>query len=395
MSQKLTTRQLFLAVVMTAILAGCSTDVRPPVGHMDTPRHHYENGLRFLDDNDLQRATQEFHLALEMDPDYGPALSGRGVVLAMRGDEDGAREFLDEGYSAAQDEEQELVSHISAIRSSAALAENGALSPGEAADWSEDAFVDGLDLIEDNPGLNDPALYYYMGDTYLQALDFASAETMYSRARDLGQGYEAKAEARWRMVQDIRRAAPQSSIGKRIALVESITRADMAALLVEELDIEQLFGSPSMAGASSSGFTPPGSSPSGTAADRVTDIWGHPLRADMERVINLGVRGLAPYEDGRFDPDAPMARAEVALVLEDIIVRATNTPSLATMFFGQQSPFADMRSDHPAFNAVMVCTTRGLMAGRAGSGNFDPTGGYSGAEAVLSINQLRVELDRL
>ena len=381
----------FVAVLAVLLASGCGKEPRSAAGYLDTPRHHYENGLRFLDDKDLDRASREFDLALEMDENYGPAVAGQGVVLAWRGDEDGAMDRIDDGLALARDDSEEMDALTAELRAWAALGQWHEIEPEVLAAEGEDAFSDALDLVDDNPSLDNPELYFFMGEVSLQAMDFASAETMFRRAAEMGGPNEDRAEARWSMVQDISRAAPRTSIGRRIALVDRITRADMAALLVEELDLSSLF-----APSASAAFSPPGvQGASQTTQARVTDIDGHPLRSDIEVVLAAGIRGLQPLQDGSFEPDAPMSRAEVALVLEDVIVRATNNPALATMFIGQRSPFADLRADHPAFNAVMVCTTRGLVAGDAAAGNFRPGDPYTGAEAVLSINRLRMELDRL
>ena len=58
-------------------------------------------------------------------------------------------------------------------------------------------FDDAMDLIDDDPKLEDPALYYYQGEAYLQALRFERAEDMFNRTVRLGRGMEDKAKQRW------------------------------------------------------------------------------------------------------------------------------------------------------------------------------------------------------
>ena len=61
-------------------------------------------------------------------------------------------------------------------------------------------------------------------------LDLERAGRMFSRALDLNGEFVSEADARWKLVQKIQRAMPGTVTGKKIALVERITRAD--ALLV-------------------------------------------------------------------------------------------------------------------------------------------------------------------
>jgi hypothetical protein len=49
----------------------------------------------------------------------------------------------------------------------------------------------------------------------------------------------------------------------------------------------------------------------------------------------------------------------------------------------------------PYFNAVMVCTTRGIMeTADAGTGEFMPMGPVSGADALLAIRTLKSQLEK-
>ncbi|MBU1162696.1 MAG: S-layer homology domain-containing protein, partial [Proteobacteria bacterium] len=59
------------------------------------------------------------------------------------------------------------------------------------------------------------------------------------------------------------------------------------------------------------------------------------------------------------------------------------------------SPFTDLRNDLPYFNAVILCTTRGIMVAKdLISGEFDAMGDVSGAEALLSLRVLRTQLEK-
>ncbi|PIQ96416.1 MAG: hypothetical protein COV67_09695, partial [Nitrospinae bacterium CG11_big_fil_rev_8_21_14_0_20_56_8] len=59
-------------------------------------------------------------------------------------------------------------------------------------------------------------------------------------------------------------------------------------------------------------------------------------------------------------------------------------------FIGAGSPFPDLRNDLPYFNAVMLVTTRGIMkSAEMSTGEFQPQGTVSGADALLIIRELK------
>jgi len=77
------------------------------------------------------------------------------------------------------------------------------------------------------------------------------------------------------------------------------------------------------------------------------------------------------------------------------LIKITGVEELATRFIGSVSPFPDLRNDLPYFNAVMLCTTRGIMAAKdLKSGEFDAMGNVSGAEALLSLRVLKTQLQK-
>jgi hypothetical protein len=79
----------------------------------------------------------------------------------------------------------------------------------------------------------------------------------------------------------------------------------------------------------------------------------------------------------------------MAMILQDLIVRAMHDQALATKFIGETSPFPDLPSSHPAFNAAMVATTRGLMGADKDFGLFKPAEPVAGVDALLSIRELK------
>ncbi len=387
--------RLAALVFLSAVLAGCAAQApRTPVGVMDSPAHHFENGLNLLEQGETVRAATAFEMALSVDRHHAPSLAGKAVTLALAGDGDAALELLDEALDLAEDEldDHGPAEYVRVLGLGMwvhqGLMASGREDQGEALEAVDELFEDAQDA---DPGA--PYPFLRRGEARLQALDFAAAEGMFRTVVELRRGYEQQADARWKLVQDALRAAPDTTAGKRIALVRSLTRADMAALLVEELDLERFYSRtrPSV----DTGFVTPGQERNLIALDTaqaVTDVDAHPLAEDIRRALHSGVKGLEPYPDRTFRPDEPVTRAEAAMIFEDVVVRATGRRELATAFIGQDSRIPDLAGDHPAFNAAMVCLTRGVLDTDLRSGEFRPLDVISGIEGLLAVRRLKTEL---
>jgi tetratricopeptide (TPR) repeat protein len=379
-------------IALAVFLSGCSSAPREPAGFMDTPGHHFDMGLRLLDRGMTEKAGHEFGLALELDGSYPPALAGKGLVAAMSGNRDDALDLLDDARDEADDlDEDETPPELRAwpsvmgIRIWTELYMNGLADREELVEESDDLLNEASDIDPDSA-----AARYYAGEAHVSALDFARAEELFAEVLDIGRGYEQKAEQSWKLVQDVRRAAPQSPVGKRIALVDRISRADMAALLIGELDVARFYeATPSPSEQSS--FVSPKARVSYFDSNPY-DVKGHPLAASINEVLEFGVKGLEAFPDGSFGPDEHLTRAEAAMIYEDVLVRATGDWSLATKFIGRKSPFRDLRSDHAAFNAAVLATTRGFMSANPRTGRFNPGAPVSGVEALSSLQKLKAEL---
>ena len=260
-------------------------------------------------------------------------------------------------------------------------------------DWLdevEDNFEDAIDIDPKSS-----AAYYYMGEAYKVAYEFDKSGEMFKKVLDLNDKYLIEADKHWKLVQKIQRAAPGSVIGKKIALIDKITRADIAALFVQELKLEKLYKKRSPKRFDTSFKAPT----KAFAADRIvkaeaaTDVSAHVLKTDIETVLDIGVKGLEPYPDHTYRPDELISRASYAIMIEDILIKVSGDTKIATKYIGSASPFPDLRSDLPYFNAVMTVTTRGIMeAMDLTTGEFAPMDPVSGADALLIIRKVKDEL---
>ncbi|MFP4167979.1 MAG: S-layer homology domain-containing protein [Desulfonatronovibrionaceae bacterium] len=380
-------KYLYLPVLagMCLMFLACAPKTREANGVMDNPEHHYLTGVKLMDGGSLKEADREFALALELDPDFGPAWSGRGLVRVMQGDRDGLKQITT-GIRKSGGKQEKLWSYTNELRAFLSLGKSGEYSDSGMIRRGKET-LDKVKLVDSETG----APYFFMGEIYLQALKFRPAETMYAKVVALDDKYTAKADRRWELVQKAGRAAPQSTVGKEIALVEEINRGDMAALMVRELGVQRFYSRTQKP--EKSGFKEPKGlqMKHGDLYEKVkvTDVQDSPMRNDILEVVDMGVKGLQPYPDHTFRPREPMSRAEVAMLYEDIIIRATGDTSLATQYIGDESRFPDVPSSHYAFNAIMLCTTRDLLETDLRKATFEPESTISGVDALLSIKKLR------
>ena len=367
-----------------AMITSCAKPPRKPEAALDTPEHHVFSGNKLLEKGDHAGAQREFELAIQLDNKYSPAFVGMGLVFASQKSFEKAYGNMKKAKNLAQKPDEKVNAHVGMIQ---------LYSLERKEKWIKEAEDEFEDAIRINP--KSSAAFFYMGKAYKFAFNFDKAGDMFKKVLDINDRYLVEADNEWKVVQKIQRAAPGSMIGKKIALIEEITRADVAALFVQELLLEKLYEKRTPKRFDTS-FQAPVKK---FEADRIvkteatTDIQNHVLRTDIETIMRLGVRGLEPSPDHKFFPNEKITRAAYALMIEDILIKVSGDEKMATKFIGSKSPFPDLRNDLPYFNAVMVMTSRGVMEAKdLSTGEFGPMGTVSGADALLIIRKFKDEL---
>lgn len=390
--------KLFSCVMLFAaflLVVGCSgPKARVSTGEMDTPEHHVFTGLKLIDQEKFADAQREFELALELNNKYSKAYSGMGLAKAYQKDFTQALEQMDMAWKYAQTDDEKLAVHIGYIRVNT-LSKATCMKIGvdceQDTGWMDKCLASFDAAVKLNP--KSAAAYYFMGMAHKTALEFGKASAMFDAVLQIKGDYVSQADAQWELVQKIQRAMPGTVTGKKIALVEQITRADAAALFMEELKIDILYKKRTPKTFDTS-FKDPEKAAQKANTGKVTasDIADHPLRSDIEGILEIGVRGLEVGPQGAFLPNEVLNRAEYAMMLEDILIKVTGDNTLATKFIGSKSLFPDLREDLPYFNAVMVVTSRGIMGADLTSGEFAPLKPVAGVDALLIIRKIKEEL---
>jgi len=377
-------KRLMLMVAAIAVVAvGCAPKSAPPTSVMDTPEYHYKNGLKYLDNDQIDEAMKSFDRAIALAPKSPLGYIGKGLAFGKKGDFKAAFENMDKakGY-----EEKGIESRIGMIR---------LYSMQRSKDWIKDAEKEFKAASEKDP--NNAALYYYMGEAYKVSFDFDKAADMFHKVLDLNKEFTGEANAEWAVIQKIQRAAPGTVIGKQIALIDKIDRADISALFVQEMDLEKLYTKRGPKTYDTTFKAPEYTNKTATTEKTVkmepaTDIENNWLKPSIDTVLKLHVRGLEAGPNHKFEPDKLITRAEFALMLEDILIKVSGDDKLATKYVGSPSLFPDVRSDYYAFNAIMVVTSRGFIEADKATGEFKPNDPVSGADALLSIREFKNQL---
>src|SRR4030066_740171 len=374
---------LMLSVFVMAIVS-CAPKPRKEVSALDTPEHHVFSGNKLLDKGKYDDAKREFELAISLDPKVTAAQSGLGLVYGSQKNFDRGYDSLKDAKSYAKTKEDKVNANVFMLR---------LLSMERKGNWLDKCEDEYKDAVKLDPGAS--AAYYYMGKGYKVSYDFDKAGTMFKKVLELNTKYVNEASEEWALVQKIQLAAPGSLIGKKIALIDELTRADIAALFIQELELEKLFKK-----RTPKQFDTPFQAPTQkmetekmVKMEAATAIKDHVLKTDIDTVMELMVKGLESYPDHTFQPDKKITRAEYAIMVEDILIKVSGDEKLATKFIGEKSPFPDLRNDLPYFNAVMVVTTRGVMKAKdLTTGEFGAMDSISGADSLLIIRKLKDEL---
>jgi Flp pilus assembly protein TadD len=384
-----------LAVLVMLAVAGCSSKTLKKESVLDTPENHFNQGMRELERGNLAEAKSEFERSKALDPKYAEAYAGIGLALAMEAEAAKDEKIRQAAYDKAlQSVDEALGKNDKSVESLIIKGRIYAMRM-KGDDWIEDAVKQFDKALKANPN-SDKALFY-MGEAYKNAYQFDMAANAYSKAIAMKSGYAGKADAEWAIVQKIQRAAPGTKIGAKIALIPEIDRADLAVLLLEELKLSEVFAKKKQP-EFDTGFKAPDdptkmAQPTAEKLPDATDIANHWAKNWILDIIKIG--GMEPFPDHTFRPDEKINRANYAMTMQQILVTATGDKSLATKYFGGQSRFPDMRSDHFSYNAAALMVDRGIMNADKMTGAFNPDGHMSGADALLVIrdfqNALRME----
>ena len=370
-----------LALLFTLLLlAGCSKHAVSPESVLDTPQTHIDQALRLMDRGQWEDARREIDRSLAMEEDFYLGWSVKGLWFASQKQGEEALRAAHKAVDIANNRWQ-AYTYLGRVQTMVQADE----------DWFKDAGKS-FERAAEQDGAQTEVIQFWRAEAMLAHLDFAAANAEFAKVIAHRGDLAGKADERMALCSTILRAQPGTRVSSKIALEPAIDRADLAVLLVEELKLPEILNEHKPL-AGHGGFQAPGQNPAAAAKQRTpADIEGHWASSWIRDIVEAGGMELMP--DGGFAPEEKLTRASYAMLITNLLATISNDPGLTSKHFGEQSMFPDVPSSHPAYNAVAVCTSRGIMEADLRTGRFGLTETVSGAEALLIIRQFQSVLRR-
>lgn len=362
-----------LSVFIILLLAACS---QKPQSDVDTPEYHFKAGMRAVENENYQQAIQSFERAVALDRKFAPGYGGLALAQAYLGNNKEAKRNIDKAIGRAK-KDPDVLALCARVWITMRDSEKRWFKQAESL----------LEKALKRSKNHEPSLYYF-GVAHLYIYEFPEAEDYFRRVVDMKGDYAGQADQKWNLAQKIVRAMPGTSAGKKVALQEKITRADLAVIFAEELKIGVLFDKLPQ---QNTGFQTPAQMQAQQSIATPPDASGHWAETWVVDMIRYGI--MDPFPDGKFYPNETIDRASYAMAVQRLLVAATRDPGLETRYFGESpSRFSDVPSSHPAYNAMALVSERGIMQADVLTGRFNPTENIPGADALLIIRTLQTSL---
>ena len=361
------------SIIALIFIVSCGTK---PQSDVDTPEYHYKAGMRAIENGDFQQAIKSFQRSVDLDKKFALGYGGLGLAHANLGNNKDAKNFASKCASRGSKDPE-------ALSLSAQVWITMRSSEKRWFKRAEDYLKTALRRDKEHEGSQ-----YWFGVAYLYNYQFNEAEDYFQQVVNKRGDFSGKADSKWKLSQKIVRAMPGTPAGKKVALKERINRADLAVLFAEELKIGVLFDRMPV---QSSGFQTPSQANQTATVIVPNDSRDHWAETWIKDMIRYGIMNVEP--DGNFYPDDDINRANYAMAVQRLLVVATKDESLETKYFGEaQSRFSDVPASHFAYNAMAICTERGIMEIDMMNNRFNPTGDVTGADALLIIRNLQNSL---
>jgi tetratricopeptide (TPR) repeat protein len=363
-------RQLYAVAGIVAVLSAvaCAPAIQPLPA--DDIFDHYQTGMQKLAQNDLAGAETLFTETIDRGKGMPHGHTGMAYLMLARTNYRGALGHADDALE------------IDPAFVDALAARGRILTLRKRGDWRREALEPLNAALEKTP--DDHRARYYLGELHLDSGEYGRALAAYDAAAS-GTGPFAEAAAeRQRIIGPFVENPPRTDGTLGLLLDDKIDRAGLCALLEEDMGIAGLLRQQrpeihrrlftQTIGVDVSAFSPP-------------DVRKHRYETCVREVLPLDLYDLRVLPDGRFYPDRLITRAQLAVVIQSVLVLVSDDELHATRFVGASSPFPDVRSDIYAFNAIMLCIDQGIMRADQSTGAFQPDDPVSGFTALSALRR--------
>ena len=331
-----------------------------------------KSALSFLGRGLYGEADRDFNWALRNNPRDARANIGRALSQGHLGNMDEAFKFLKTGCKYAKENDDRLFCHEATIRLHT-LAKRDK-------DWfqkARQAFTTGNKIDPRASGL-----YFYMAIACQENMNFDEAENLFQEVIDKNSGYVREAQRYLEQLDGIFDAMPVTRAGRDIVKKTRISRADCAALIVEEMKLGVMLKAQTALKAKDR------KQGEKTKIFSAKDIKDHQFAPYIENALALNLDGLQVYGDGMFRPDEYLNRGVFAIIVADMLIRMA--PERVSFPAETPLPFTDVQINSPFYEAVMFVTLAGIMDAKDKTKReFAPLATLSGAEALLALKKLK------
>ncbi len=342
----------------------------------DNPEYHYRLGIQQLENGDIELSKESFSRAKRLQ--HGFALADVGLALASisKNEFNIAKQHI---QLAKRQDRRCLQAYIAEGRLIAKRGLNLNRPPNSWLDESLKSFNQAFTIEKDNP-----EALFYVGDTYLNAGNLKDSQMAFTKILNSNNQHWAKmARQKLKIVQDIERLSPGSLLGKQIGLKQTISRAEMAVLLVEELRINSIAAIGRLSSVNNETVTNP------KRKNNIPNLQ-HWASGWVNIILKIGVPGLSLFPNGDFYHDQQLTRAQCALIVSYVVERLSGKDGDLSKYIGEKSTFPDLKSDHYAYGAASLSVDLGLLEIKnIRTANFEPSGSISGLEALRIIRKLQ------
>ncbi|RLL50868.1 hypothetical protein D8Y20_10785 [Mariprofundus sp. EBB-1] len=349
-------KKIILATSLCLMMTGLAH-----ASSLDSSAHHNKAAERYVAQKQFTKALTEYDIAIKKDKKSAQAWLGKAQIQLQL-----------KQYSALKGTLEELddVSNSKAEKFEFLLVEGQYYLAAKPNHWLSKLKQNFFKARNMDTSRSD--LYLLMARASVAGGKERSARLNYNKVIERGGPLAAVASQE---LASIFRQAQASGTGKGwvgdLADRATIDRATLAAVLVDDIEVQQLFDKRSRTIALPS------------------DCKGNTYSAAIDTLLNIQITSVAPDTKGLFNPNANVSRFELAKLVEEILIAYTKKEELSHAFMGTKSPFPDLNANHYAYNAAFLSISRGLMAtDDLVEGNFSGDKAISGTDLLLVLRKL-------
>jgi tetratricopeptide (TPR) repeat protein len=176
-------RYVLPITLIAVFLSGCAHRIDAQHYPFGSPIHHAENGIAFIDMGFSEDAMREFEAALADNPQFSPALAGKGIYWAIEGVPDVSEGYIELAKRYAAKDNETAFALVASMRAAMTVGRSGWL----------DRVTNDFDIVMSISPNNDRALFW-MGVSLIKAGNVEEAKKDLKKVVDLEGTYKRDAE---------------------------------------------------------------------------------------------------------------------------------------------------------------------------------------------------------